>query len=224
MKYIIIVSFILLIILIINKRTSIDKKIEFFLEFIHIPKNAGTTIENIANEKNIKWGRFKPEHKKTVLNKNCTYWHTPPKYFNNNSLYKKDETFCVIRDPYDRIVSEYKYRNNKKKHSPTHMNEWIQNNLIPLNYVDGGMNCHFIPQYHYIYDDNDKQTCNHILNFNNLSNDFNNMTKKYNIDLQLSKSRKDNNTINSVTVNDLNDDTKQLIKTVYYKDFDILPN
>lgn len=222
MKYtILLITFFLLFM--INRKITMDK-IESFLEFIHIPKNAGTTIENIANERNIKWGRFKPEHKNTVLNKNCTYWHTPPKYFNNNSLYKKDETFCVIRDPYDRIVSEYKYRNDKKKHTPKNMNKWIHENLIPLNYVDGGMNCHFIPQYDYIYDDNDKQTCHHILNFNNLSDDFNNMTKKYNIDLQLLESRKDNKTVNSVTVNDLTDDTKQLIKTVYYKDFDILSN
>lgn len=222
MKYtILVITFLLLFI--INRKITMDK-IESFLEFIHIPKNAGTTIENIANEKNIKWGRFKPSHKNSVLNNNCNYWHTPPKYFNNKSLYKKDKTFCVIRNPYDRMVSEYKYRNKKKKHTPEDLNKWLHEKLIPLNYMDGGMNCHFIPQYEYIYDDNDKQVCDHILDFNNLSADFNNMTKKHSINLQLSKSRKDNKTANSVSVKDLTNDTKELIKSVYYKDFDILSN
>lgn len=220
MKYSIILIFIVIILLIFYKTKTY--KIESFLEFIHIPKNAGTTIENIANENQIKWGRYKPEHNKYVLNNNCNYWHTPPKYFNNKSLYKKDETFCVIRNPYDRIVSEYKYRNKNKKHTPEDLNKWIHEKLIPLNYVDGGMNCHFIPQYEFVYDENDKKVCDNILNFDNLTNDFNKLTKKHKIDLVLNKKRRDNSTKNTVTVNDLNDDTKQLIKTVYYKDFNEL--
>jgi hypothetical protein len=40
---------------------SSKHNIERFLEFIHIPKNAGTTFENIANESNIKWGKFNRE-------------------------------------------------------------------------------------------------------------------------------------------------------------------
>jgi len=37
---------------------SIKHNVERFLEFIHIPKNAGTTIENVAKESNIKWGIY----------------------------------------------------------------------------------------------------------------------------------------------------------------------
>ena len=43
-----------------------NKRIEYYkdkqLHFIHIPKNAGTTIENLAKENNILWGRFDKEY------------------------------------------------------------------------------------------------------------------------------------------------------------------
>lgn len=202
-----------------------NNSVESFLEFIHIPKNAGTTIENIANEKNIKWGRFKPEHIKyeDSNHKNiCPYWHTPPKYFNDGSFYKKDETFCVFRDPLERMLSEYKYANPKTEHTPDHLNSWVQDQLVPLNYKYGGMDCHFLPQYEFIYDDDGNNICDNVLNFEYLSKEFNELLKKKNIDLQLGETRKDNETAKSVTILDFNDKTIKLIQSVYHQDFEML--
>lgn len=197
--------------------------VESFLEFIHIPKNAGTTIENVANESNVKWGRFRPEHRENTTNTKCAYWHTPPKYFGVNSLYKKDETFCVIRDPFERMVSEYKYRNtDKETHTKAKMNKWIQDHLQPMYYNDGEKNCHFVPQHEYIYDNFGNKTCTHILRFDNLTTDFNDMTKKHNIDVKLTDSRRDNATPDSLTVEDLDKNTKEAIRSIYSKDFDLL--
>ena len=204
---------------------NIKNSVEQFIEFIHIPKNAGTTIENIGNDVNIKWGRFKHKHReynsmKNDINK-CSYWHIPPKDFDNNLIYKENETFCVLRNPYDRIVSEYKYRNHKdEKHTPEKMNSWIKKHLIPKNYEKGGLNCHFIPQSDFIYDAQNNVTCDNILDFDNLTSEFNHLTEQRDIDLKLNEEIKHNQSTQSVTISDLDDDVKDLIHKVYKRDFD----
>ena len=81
--------------------------------FIHIPKTAGTSIEKQALNYNIYWGVY---YFKNKLNKNYYYssvpWHIPPKYLTNNE-YENKILFCVVRNPYTRIVSEYKYTKNR---------------------------------------------------------------------------------------------------------------
>ena len=202
-------------------------RIEHFLEFIHIPKNAGTTIENIGDKVNIKWGRFKPEHYEhklsdSKLSNKCTYWHLPPKEFNDNSLYKSNPTFCVLRDPYDRVVSEYKYRNQREIQTPEKMNAWIKEMMIPENYEDGGLNCHFLPQSDFIYDKNDTITCDNVLRFDNLTSEFNDLTETHAIDLKMNDESRYNVTKKSVTSADLDDDVKDLIYHIYKRDFEVL--
>lgn len=194
------------------------------LQFIHIPKNAGTTIENVANNNNIKWGKFNSDLRNHTNFKECTYWHTPPKYFNKGSYYDSKDTFCVVRNPYSRIVSEYKYRFGKDKTKLTKkaLNEWIQNELVKLvNTNNFKYNCHLIPQYDYIYDNNGNKTCKHILKSENLNDEFNNLMKDYDIDLQL-KDEKDNVSSGGLSVKDLDEKSKNIIYEIYKKDFDVL--
>ena len=197
--------------------------IENFLEFIHIPKNAGTTIENVANDKNIKWGRFKPEHRNKVGSKKCTYWHVPPKHFYLNNYYDSDDTFCVIRDPRDRMVSEYSYRHKGQtdKNNKEDMNKWLRENMNDENVYNGGLNCHFVPQHEYIYNDNNERTCNHILKFDNLTSEFNDLMEKKNVDVRLSDKKKDNQSNFKLTIDDIDDENMQKIFKLYKKDFEI---
>ena len=76
------------------------------LKFIHITKTGGTTIEEIGKENNINWGRFHKEYK---------IWHQPLIEINNFKIQKYD-WFMIVRNPYDRIISELhcNYGNNKK--------------------------------------------------------------------------------------------------------------
>ena len=200
-----------------------NNNIENFLEFIHIPKNAGTTIENVANDKNIKWGRFKPEHRNKVGTKKCTYWHVPPKHFYLNNYYDSDDTFCVIRDPRDRMVSEYSYRHKGQtdKNNKNDMNKWLRENMNEENVYNGGLNCHFVPQHEYIYNDDNERTCNHILKFDNLTSEFNDLMKKKNVDVRLSDNKKDNKSNFNLTIDDIDDENMQKIFKLYKKDFEI---
>jgi hypothetical protein len=97
------------------------------LEFIHITKTGGTAIEVAGANVGIAWGLCHFERRKgmgagcqrpnwaskklqvrtTVLpDFHGELWHTPPTFFVNNPFQGKD-TFAVVRNPYDRIVSEY---------------------------------------------------------------------------------------------------------------------
>lgn len=212
-------SFFVLLACVMNTKSK-----ETFLEFIHIPKNAGTTIENVADEKGIKWGRFKPEHKDKVSTTKCTYWHLPPKYFQMNNSYDSDDTFCVIRDPKKRMVSEYAYRHKdmEDKNNKESMNEWLKENLNDENVYHGGKNCHFVPQYEYIYDDSGQKTCDTVLKFDNLTNEFNELMTENGIDLKLNDTVRHNKSNFNLTVDDIDEENMKKIFKYYRKDFEIM--
>ena len=107
---IIMVLVLILLILMISKK----KYIESFenrdnLFFVHIPKNAGTSIEDTMKENfNLNFGRFYKFPKIDMPINNKSIWHIPPKYFKGNNPYKNKILFLVIRNPYERIISKYK--------------------------------------------------------------------------------------------------------------------
>mgnify|MGYP006086721511 CR=1 FL=1 len=208
---------------ILTLRQTRPNSIEKFMEFIHIPKNAGTAIENVAKEKGVRWGRFKPEHREFMDENICNYWHIPPKRFKEGNFYQRDDSFCVIRNPFSRIISEYAYRhsNQPKKNNAKDLNDWIEKVLTKDNVnTKGGMDCHLFPQHDYVYDDvNDVYTCHNILRFEHLEDDFNDLMKKENYDLKLNK--KDNTTNFGLTEKQINSKNRALITTLYARDFEL---
>lgn len=179
------------------------------LKFSHITKTCGTSIENLSNEKNIKWGRFD-----NLINKN---WHSPIYKFNLNEI-KKYDWFIVVRNPYDRILSEYHCKwggvgNKKITHSKEEFNQYIRNKINIINKNKNKFFGHYLPQHLYLY----KDVKMHILKFENISNDFNQLMKKYKLNLQLNKH--DNKNIKIFSINDFDNKTITLINQVYDKDF-----
>lgn len=67
------------------------------LKFIHITKTAGTCIENAGRKNRIQWGRHHTEYGE---------WH---EYFPSKpaELKLKYDWFLVVRNPYERTLSEY---------------------------------------------------------------------------------------------------------------------
>lgn len=224
-KYILYLVFLIVILYVIVLKPFIHNKggVEEFLEFIHIPKNAGTTIENIANAKEINWGRFNPSDRHFVTEGNCTYWHIPPKYYKPGSKYENDETFCVIRNPYDRMVSEYSYRHkdNPSKDNADDMNIWLNSHLNDSHVKKGRLNCHFIPQSEYVKDTNGNASCNYPIRFENLTSEFNDLMLKKNIDLVMPPNKKDNKSNFSLTSKDINAENRALIAQYYKHDIEL---
>lgn len=101
------------------------------LEFVHIPKNSGSAIENVGIRNNVSWGMcaFLPKgsskcplgarrmphfsHKPEGWPFGCAPWHVPPRtYFevvqdDFMNPYKNQTMFAVVRNPYSRVLSEY---------------------------------------------------------------------------------------------------------------------
>jgi len=192
--------------------------IDFFknntkLEFVHIPKNAGTSIEKAAYKKGIKWG-VKKNLGKRNLNQ-CSHHHDPDK------IPEDKNTFAVVRDPYSRIVSNYNCPwvnpDCNKTQNAESLNKWIIDNLKKYKNDSSILDCHLIPQYDYVYNNN-KKRITHILKYENLDKEFSDLMKTYNLDIELDK-KKHNTKKCNLKVSDLYPETKQLIYNFYKKDF-----
>lgn len=179
------------------------------LDFVHIPKTAGTAIENAANEKGVKWGYLKDI--KSI--KNCSHHHDPDEIINLNKT-----LFTVVRDPYSRMVSNYNcpWVNKDCKNDPKEMNKWIVENLEKLKESPFILDCHLVPQYNYVYNE-EKRRIKHIIKYENLDQEFRDLMELYKLEIKLEK--KQNTKICNLTVDNLYPETKELIYKMYSKDF-----
>jgi hypothetical protein len=148
--------------------------------FIHIPKNAGTSIINLLNG-------FK-----TIEQEHNTYWdylRADDERFEN--YYK----FCVVRNPWDRLFSAYKYlqkggNQNSDKYLCAQFNSQcnsFENFVLSWLTKDKVYNITVLtPQFMYFYDyHNEKIKVDYILRYESLSNDFKELQKTLNVEGEL---------------------------------------
>lgn len=209
------------------------------LELLHIPKTGGTALEKAALNSGINWGicHYKVSSEVGCQNPDFTgsreknlevtrlrpheRWHTPLQYFESNPLQDAD-TFAVIRNPYDRYISEYYCKwgsrggPKKNKNDPDVMNRYLQQR-IPEEFKAA----HWIPQHYFIYDENGQRLVDHILHFENLHEEFAALMKAYDMDVVLPIPEKKNHASNDkrLTAKDLYPETLEIINRVAAKDF-----
>jgi Sulfotransferase family len=107
----------------------------------------------------------------------------------NANPYANSELFGVVRDPYDRMVSEFYYIctlsvfdwrpnqcNRKKLGDQKYMNEWLaykledRNRHSALDYLmDNG---HFTPQYEFVFGPNEVRMLDYVLQMDDLTTQF----------------------------------------------------
>tara|TARA_Y100000310_G_scaffold34476_1_gene32653 strand:+ start:8789 stop:9487 length:699 start_codon:yes stop_codon:yes gene_type:complete len=180
--------------------------------FVHIPKCAGTSIEefflkndgiNIDVNRNNKHNyrgiglqlttkqklnylhggldgrRFGSTLKNNVPAQHFTALQAKEYISNFDELF----TFAVVRNPWDRFVSEYywhKLRGRKLANTKTTFEQYIKNVKKELKLGRDG-HYHILPQYMYTHDDNLEPLLNRIYYFENLSSLENDIIKKFNI-------------------------------------------
>ena len=221
------------------------KNNEFFksnykLKFVHIPKTAGTSIENIALKHNIKWGANewgkKDKNRKliereklglsnypwihlksnySISNNKCSPWHIPPSKMGRNIYKENNKLFCVVRNPYNKIVSEYNWKYNAK--SNNELNKFVKDYINNTNIYNNLFDCHLIPQHEYTHG---SIKCDHILKYENLHDEFKELMEKYNL-AYIKLDKHDNKSNNKLNVNDLTQESKDIIYKLYKKDFQL---
>ena len=179
------------------------------LKFIHITKCAGTAIERIGLKKKVYWGMFHKEY---------GWWH---EFFPNKSeeLKSKYDWFVVVRNPYERLISEFYYRHSGTKIKGNiddideeQFNLCIKNKVLKHDTNYGG---HYSEQYKYI----DKNAVIHIIKFENIEVEFNELMKKYNLDIVLNETHNRCKHKKKFSVKSFTPELIKLINEVYDKDF-----
>ena len=110
-----------LLLFLIHYRTNeffYNKKKE--LKFIHITKNAGTYIEDTAKKSNILFGKHHKEYG-NIKNGISPWHHIFPNV--NKNVKNNYDWFMVVRNPYDRILSEYYCLQSSTSHKITDKKE-----------------------------------------------------------------------------------------------------
>ena len=127
--------------------------------FVHIPKNAGTSIEKYFGNGSV---RIQP-------NKHADIHEIKTKFKNSYNNYKK---FTIIRNPYDKMVSWYFYlkRNLGENYNVIEFNEWIKD---PSKFWHADDPISYLKHQHEWVDDTVK-----IIKFENLNKEINKFFKE----------------------------------------------
>jgi len=190
------------------------------LKFIHISKNAGTSIEDAGRKINLKWGMYHKEYFPDNISPH--FWHHTILSKLNRQIVDKYDWFMVVRNPYDRLLSEYYciyggIGNTNIKHSKEQMNQYLIdkiNNRSPIGN-------HYTEQYKYLLD-GVKIT---ILKFENLEMEFNDLMKIYKLETSFLQ-RKNMRNLNkyketTFSVTDFSKELIELINRIYSDDFEL---
>jgi len=208
--------------------------------FVHIPKNAGSTIEELGfKTSKIAWGRYRMFGMIDMPDGYaCSAHHIPPQYSPGEikGMYAtRDRLFCISRNPYERAVSEYTYLLSAPKGqidnetglvesfecTPEGLNNFLQKAMTAV--ISGKKfiaDCHFLPQSEYIWE-GDKQWCTNILRMDGLPGNFNNLMWSLGVNLTLGEKRENTaaHKCPGVSVASLTEKTKAMLNRVYHDDF-----
>lgn len=181
------------------------------LKYIHITKCAGTTIEDVGEKNNIQWGRFHKEY---------GWWHEcfPRK---SEELKNKYDWFTIVRNPYDRILSEFycKFRGigDKKdiydKFDVHDFNNYIKEKILKRSKTGD----HCTEQYKYI----DENANIHIIHYENLHTEFDELMKKYNLHIKIDKHSNKSTLNKKFTIESFSPEIIKLINEIYHEDFEM---
>jgi hypothetical protein len=168
------------------------------LKFMHITKTGGTAIEVSANNKGIKWGRYD----KIIANNmyqldnpvhgSIVYLTSKRVYFRLREIF---DWFVVVRDPYNRMISLVNwYRTNSKNYGNTVTdNVKLLQHFLGINketsilpHIMGADSFTALPASDYVYH-GDRKIVKHVLHHENLEQEFNQLMKQYNLNIQLHK-------------------------------------
>lgn len=216
------------------------------LKFIHISKTGGSSIESVGARNGHKWGKLDdvkfPDTYKI-------FWHTPIKLYDINP-YEGYDLFTVVRNPYDRVLSEFHWiqlvyglyidaytiddfnRIVQTEIRDRYDNIFMEDHIDPANKkcLPSGndqslaKSCaipwgHYFSQWDYFTDKLGNRIIKHVLRFEKLQEEFNNLMIAYQYDDRITPDDKENSCVRKFTIRDFYPETIRLINDVYHEDF-----
>ena len=194
--------------------------------FIHIPKTAGTSIETILFE-NINSNDYLKYWYGNVNNYELD--HSTIKYLVENCKHynKNFFKFCVVRNPYERLVSEYKYCKNYYSRFIKNINSFKEfifelnskfNQVLENEENNHHLISHYLPQYKFTHIDS-KNSLDFIMKFENLEEDWIKLCENLKINKKLIKVDKYSSKKKYNYLDYYDDKLKEIVYQLYEKDF-----
>eukprot|EP00927_Polykrikos_kofoidii_P037700 TRINITY_DN3190_c0_g1_i5.p1 TRINITY_DN3190_c0_g1~~TRINITY_DN3190_c0_g1_i5.p1 ORF type:complete len:348 (+),score=38.57 TRINITY_DN3190_c0_g1_i5:136-1044(+) len=212
------------------------------LNFIHIPKNAGSSIEDVSltirsgnsgvhawgyRNKNLpclhhhkNWCSIHDRQERTIGG--AFVWHLPPSW---DSLllatYKQCTTFCVVRDPLAKLKSEWTYFGGCDKEES--FNDWVVKSLEQVRHDPFFNSGHFLPQAEYVWGgvitSNGERSkrmryCDRVLRLENLTEEFTELMDEFHLPVSLVHHNPSKHCNATVT-----ESTQKLIRDTYATDY-----
>lgn len=227
------------------------------IEFIHIPKTGGTAAEVLAASHNVAWGACHWLPYVEAPNGKCprnntreffhhpdlppsfSSWHVPIQYYNTPQhpnlfqWYKNASLFAIVRNPYDRMVSEWNYASTSKKmllNDAQAMNEYLSKSIAKLQFAVDNQHYkwwqqgdHWVRQVEYLTNIEEHGGPDHIyiLHYEDLTNEFACLMRTFDMNWTW-PSTKMNEARGHLTAANLTEETKKLIASYYALDFESL--
>ena len=166
----------------------------------------------------------------------------PPQYFELHDFnpYAGADLFCVVRNPYDRLISEYYFAGTyltktevEALNIEKNLNSWVEFNLRDLilkmrrgdisrnrtgNKIYFRNAGHFIPQYDYVFG-HGRRIIKHVLRFENLTDEFRALMELYDLPMRIPTRKVRPSHQKMVDVYNLTRRNLELIERLYEDDF-----
>jgi len=187
--------------------------------FIHIPKNAGTTMSKILLE-NYKCNMLSKVDYTTGIDKMHLYDEVIDKYI-SKEVVNTYKTFCIIRNPYEKIYSAWQYL--RKRYKYNNINDFVNNHLdeefiFGFELIPMDARVHYRPQYTFIYDLSGNKTVDFIIRYENLNNDIIELNNKFNLKIPMYGNETKYKKLSYI--NNFNNNSINKINKLYQKDFE----
>lgn len=115
--------------------------------FIHIPKAAGSSVEQLFTSGGWTMSFYKPTYDGyTVSDQHQTYQDLKKRIPDLDEL----ESFAITRDPFSRLVSEWGYQTKRIKSSKLNFNDFVRHLECSLKVDERYWDNHYRPQTDFI--------------------------------------------------------------------------
>lgn len=193
--------------------------------FIHIPKTAGTSIEDFGARYGLMWASKEKRTGNNLTKKksDINWYHFPLDFYTEEGInfLTQFDLFTVVRNPISKIVSAYNCRwyNDEQTYNDDNVHQFNDKILKFMELDEQKKTDRYIPQYRYVYHNENKIV--ETLKFENLKDDIENFMMKYRFESKFNV-HKNKSLGQKHTVENLFDNTKFRIYDYYRKDFELL--